>query len=58
MAYLTGALYITICNNPHTVQYLREETILVFVFPPTPNEPSLEQLNKPFDLFIKDLKVL
>jgi hypothetical protein len=40
------------------VRYLREETILIFVFPPTLNEPSLEQLNKPFDLFIKDLKVL
>ncbi|KAF9464321.1 hypothetical protein BDZ94DRAFT_1308102 [Collybia nuda] len=54
----TGALYITICNNPRTVWYLREETILVFVFPPTPNEPSLEQLNKPLNLFVKDLKAL
>lgn len=50
----TGALYQTICNNPRSLQYLREETILVFVFP-GPHEPTLEQLNHVMTLFIDDL---
>ncbi|TFK57760.1 hypothetical protein BDN72DRAFT_751677, partial [Pluteus cervinus] len=41
----TGAVYLTLCNNPRGIRYLREETALVLVIP-GPAEPSLEQLNE------------
>ncbi|KAK0439175.1 hypothetical protein EV421DRAFT_1713692 [Armillaria borealis] len=53
----TGALYITICNNPRTIRYLREETILALVLP-GPHEPTLEQLNNVLVPLIRDLKNL
>lgn len=53
----TGALYITICNNPQTIRYLREETILTLVLP-GPHEPTLEQLNNVLVPLIHDLKNL
>ncbi|TFK63271.1 hypothetical protein BDN72DRAFT_803396 [Pluteus cervinus] len=41
----TGAVYLTLCNNPRGIRYLREETALVLVIP-GPHEPSLEQMNE------------
>jgi hypothetical protein len=53
----TGALYLTLCNNPRGIRFLREETILVML-PPGPHEPTLEQLNKVMILFVKNMKKL
>jgi hypothetical protein len=50
----TGALYITICNNPRVLQYLREETILALVFPAP--EPTVPHLNEALRLCVQDLK--
>ncbi|KIP04677.1 hypothetical protein PHLGIDRAFT_120505 [Phlebiopsis gigantea 11061_1 CR5-6] len=40
----SGAIYITILNNPRERRFRREETILVCMIP-GPNEPSKEELN-------------
>ncbi|KAK6972061.1 hypothetical protein R3P38DRAFT_3333443 [Favolaschia claudopus] len=40
----TGAMYATICNNPRGIQNLREETMLLLMFP-SPHEPNSEQYN-------------
>lgn len=52
----TGALYLTICNNPRALRYLREETILALVLPPP--EPTVQQLNEALRFCIQDLKAL
>lgn len=52
----TGALYLTICNNPRALRYLREETILALVLPPP--EPTVQQLNEALRFCIQDLKTL
>lgn len=43
--YSVGAVYITICNNPRSVRFRREETLLYCVIP-GPTEPTTEHLNK------------
>ncbi|KIK91508.1 hypothetical protein PAXRUDRAFT_797245 [Paxillus rubicundulus Ve08.2h10] len=53
----TGALYMTCCNNPRGVRYLVEETFLVMVIP-GPNEPTLDQINKIMELFVRDMNDL
>lgn len=50
----TGAFYAVICNNPCTIRYLAEETILVMVIP-GPDEPSLEQMNHLLEPFVESL---
>ncbi|TFY50862.1 hypothetical protein EVJ58_g10857 [Rhodofomes roseus] len=53
----SGAVYLTILNNPRGKRYLREETVLVSM-PPGPFEPSLEQLNHIFEPLVDDLQAL
>lgn len=43
--YSVGAVYITVCNNPRSVRFRREETLLYCVLP-GPLEPTTEQLNR------------
>ncbi|KAI0372088.1 hypothetical protein BV20DRAFT_1034933 [Pilatotrama ljubarskyi] len=52
--YSVGAIYLTVCNNPRSKRFLREETFLLAVIP-GPNEPSLEQLNSVLDIFVPEL---
>ncbi len=52
--YSVGAIYLTVCNNPRSKWFLREETFLLAIIP-GPDEPSLEQLNAILDIFIPDL---
>ncbi|KAL7279548.1 hypothetical protein ACG7TL_005946 [Trametes sanguinea] len=49
--YSVGAIYCTICNNPRSKRFLREETILIAIIP-GPEEPSLEQLNSVLEIFV------
>ncbi|KAI0351281.1 hypothetical protein OH77DRAFT_1567406 [Trametes cingulata] len=51
--YSVGAIYATICNNPRTKRFLREETILCAVIP-GPEEPSLEQMNSILEPFVTE----
>ncbi|KIJ28204.1 hypothetical protein M422DRAFT_90591, partial [Sphaerobolus stellatus SS14] len=53
----TGAMYVTIKNNPPALQYLMEETILICVIP-GPHEPSLEQLNYILEPFVEGVQLL
>lgn len=41
----TGAIYITVINNPETIRFLPSEMHLAIVLP-GPEEPTLEQLNE------------
>ncbi|KAJ2994175.1 hypothetical protein NUW54_g7598 [Trametes sanguinea] len=52
--YSVGAIYLTVCNNPRSKRFLREETFLLATIP-GPDEPSLEQLNHILQVFIPDL---
>ncbi|KAJ2970782.1 hypothetical protein NUW54_g12655 [Trametes sanguinea] len=52
--YSVGAIYLTICNNPRSKRFLPEETLLLAVIP-GPDEPSLEELNSVFEIFIPEL---
>lgn len=51
--YSVGAIYATICNNPRSKRFLREETILLAVIP-GPEEPSLEHMNYVLEPFIAE----
>ncbi len=53
----TGAVYATVCNNPRSIQYLAEETYLIYVFP-GPYEPTLTQLNNVLVPAINNAKIL
>ncbi|KAJ7756554.1 hypothetical protein B0H16DRAFT_1538396 [Mycena metata] len=53
----TGALYMSLCNNPRDIQFIREETFLVIAIP-GPSEPSLEQLNHVLVSFTNSMKRL
>ncbi|KAL7279486.1 hypothetical protein ACG7TL_007329 [Trametes sanguinea] len=55
--YSVGAIYLTVCNNPRSKRFLREETFLLATIP-GPDEPSLEQLNHILQVFIPDLLAL
>ena len=55
--YSVGAIYLAVSNNPRSKRYLREETFLLAILP-GPTEPSLEELNHVFDVFIPELKEL
>ncbi|KIK44122.1 hypothetical protein CY34DRAFT_54623, partial [Suillus luteus UH-Slu-Lm8-n1] len=50
----TGAFYAVICNNPRSIRYLPEETILVMVLP-GPDEPSLEEMNYLLEPFVESM---
>ncbi|KAL1713956.1 hypothetical protein EV715DRAFT_210517 [Schizophyllum commune] len=50
----TGALYMTILNNPRSIRYLRESTQLTAVFP-GPHEPTIEQQNNIMAIVVEDL---
>jgi hypothetical protein len=50
-------MYATICNNPRGIQYLREETMLLVMFP-GPREPTQEQWNNVMDICVKHLNKL
>lgn len=52
--YSVGAIYLTVCNNPRSKRFLREETFLLAIIP-GPDEPSLEELNHILDVFIPEL---
>ncbi|KAJ7016746.1 hypothetical protein C8F04DRAFT_1280647 [Mycena alexandri] len=45
----TGAMYATICNNPRAIRNLREETILILIFP-GPHEPTSDQYNNVMEI--------
>ncbi|KAJ7347668.1 hypothetical protein DFH08DRAFT_936539 [Mycena albidolilacea] len=53
----TGAMYATICNTPRRFRYLREETILLMIFP-GPHEPTSEQFNNVMHICVKHFKKL
>ncbi|KAJ7488716.1 hypothetical protein B0H11DRAFT_1620205, partial [Mycena galericulata] len=53
----TGALYATICNNPRHIRNLREETILLMMFP-GPFEPTSDQWNNVIDICVKHFQKL
>ncbi|KAI9065736.1 hypothetical protein FKP32DRAFT_1610486 [Trametes sanguinea] len=55
--YSVGAIYCTVCNNPRSKRFLREETILLAVIP-GPEEPSLEQLNSVLEIFVLEAQRL
>ncbi|KAI9063735.1 hypothetical protein FKP32DRAFT_1571273 [Trametes sanguinea] len=55
--YSVGAIYLTVCNNPRSKRFLREETFLLATIP-GPDEPSLEQLNNILQVFIPELMAL
>ena len=50
----TSAFCAVICNNPHSIHYLPEETILVMVIP-GPTELLLEQINNLLQPFINSM---
>jgi hypothetical protein len=50
-------MYATICNNPRSIRYLREETILVMMFP-GPHEPNQDQYNNLMEIPVKHFKKL
>ncbi|KAJ7247686.1 hypothetical protein C8J57DRAFT_1673510 [Mycena rebaudengoi] len=50
-----GAMYMTICNNPHSIQFLCEETSLLQMFP-GPHKPNSAQYNNVMKMFIKAFK--
>ena len=56
-SHSTGAMYMTCCNNPRSLQQLQEETILVMVVP-GPDEPTLEQMNKLINIWVQHMLVL
>jgi hypothetical protein len=53
----TGVLYVNIVNNPRSIRFHRNETILAAVFPGE-FEPSLEQINHLLAPFVKDVENL
>ncbi|KAJ7208732.1 hypothetical protein C8J57DRAFT_1610075 [Mycena rebaudengoi] len=53
----TGALYMTLCNNPRSIQFLREETSLLLMFP-GPNEPTTGQYNNIMKVVVNHFKRL
>ncbi|EIW56103.1 uncharacterized protein TRAVEDRAFT_39125 [Trametes versicolor FP-101664 SS1] len=55
--YSVGAVYITVCNNPCSVRFRREETLLYCVLP-GPLEPTTEQLNRLLAPLLTELQKL
>ncbi|KAJ7051311.1 hypothetical protein C8F01DRAFT_1222141 [Mycena amicta] len=53
----TGAMYMTICNNPRGIRYLLEETALIAVFP-GPHEPTIDQYRNVMELIVARFKRL
>ena len=53
----TGAIYVTILNNPRAKRFLPQETILYCVIP-GPHEPTLEQLNYITEPLVDELQRL
>lgn len=51
----TGALYFTLCNNPRSIRFLREETELLMMIP-GPSDPTHDQMNNIMDLAVSTLK--
>jgi hypothetical protein len=53
-SHSTGALYFVVLNNPRSVRYRREETVLAMIMP-GPHEPNQEQMNNIMDLWVDHL---
>ncbi|KAK7039964.1 hypothetical protein R3P38DRAFT_3350014 [Favolaschia claudopus] len=53
----TGAMYATVCNNPRGIRNLREETMLLLMFP-GPREPNSEQYNNAMEIPVRHFKRL
>jgi hypothetical protein len=53
----TGALYMTLSNNPREIRFLREETILLTLIP-GPFEHTLKGLNKVLLPFVLSMQRL
>jgi hypothetical protein len=53
----TGAMYATVGNTPRLFRYLREETILLLMFP-GPHEPTQEQYNNLMEICVEHFKRL
>ena len=53
----TGAVYLTIANNPRGKRNRPEETMLVVVIA-GPSEPTQEQLNRILEPMVNDLRKL
>jgi hypothetical protein len=49
----TGTPYLTLCNNPHHICFIHEETMLLIAMP-SPIEPSCFQMNKIMELAAED----
>lgn len=49
--YSTGAIYISIVNNPRAIRFLQEDTVL-FAALPGPHEPTVSQLNNVLDVLV------
>jgi hypothetical protein len=52
-SHSSGALYLTLCNNPRNICYIREETILLMAIP-GPIEPSLDEMNNIMEPVVED----
>ena len=52
-SHLTGALYLTVCNNPRNIRFIHEETLLIMGIP-GPVEPSLDQMNNVMEPIVED----
>ena len=48
---------MTLCNNPRGIRFLREETVLIFVFS-GPHEPTQEQFNNISSVFVAKMQQL
>jgi hypothetical protein len=48
---------MTLCNNPRSIQFIREETMLIMAMP-GPFEPSLEQMNELLHPVVASMKKL
>ncbi|KAJ7434622.1 hypothetical protein FB451DRAFT_1063278 [Mycena latifolia] len=52
-----GAMYLTLCNNPRRIRFLREDTSLLQMFP-GPHEPTSEQYNNAMRICVEHFKKL
>ena len=52
-SHSTGALYLTVCNNPRNIRFIHEETLLIMGIP-GPVEPSLDQMNNVMEPIVED----
>ncbi|CDO77902.1 hypothetical protein BN946_scf184624.g1 [Trametes cinnabarina] len=53
-SHSSGAVYVTIVNNPRGIRFSREDTFLYCLIP-GPHEPSFEQINELLKPFVDDM---